>query len=153
MFNYVALGHYNVQQQLEDRPPIVYPGSLQRVDFGEEKDPKGFVMLDIDPTRPRGERVTRIDFREVNARRFVTVSVSPRAEDPTEEVVTAIQRADVADAVVRVQLALRPAQDALLRDAELRAALVSAHYVASITREVEQPARRRLSSDHEPEQL
>jgi exonuclease SbcD len=153
LFDYVALGHHHVHQQLGDRPPIVYPGSLQRVDFGEEKDPKGFVMLELDPSQPRGERVVNIDFREVQARRFVTVALTPRAEDPTDEVLSAIERASVADAIVRVQLSLRPAQDALLRDADMRRALVEAHTVASITREVEQPARRRLSGEHEPEQL
>jgi DNA repair protein SbcD/Mre11 len=153
LFDYVALGHHHVHQQLGDRPPIVYPGSLQRVDFGEEKDPKGFVMLELDPSQPRGERVVNIDFREVQARRFVTVALTPRAEDPTDEVLSAIERASVADAIVRVQLSLHPAQDALLRDADMRRALVEAHTVASITREVEQPARRRLSGEHEPEQL
>ncbi len=153
LFDYVALGHHHVYQQLGDRPPIVYPGSLQRVDFGEEKDPKGFVLVELDPARPRGERVLRIDFHEVRARRFVTIAVTPREEDPTEEVLAAIERASVMDAIVRLQLTLRPAQDALLRDADLRRALTSAHSVASITREVEQPARRRLSSEHEPEQL
>jgi exonuclease SbcD len=153
LFDYVALGHHHVHQQLGDRPPIVYPGSLQRVDFGEEKDPKGFVLLDVDPARPRGERVVRVGFHEVQARRFVTIALTPREDDPTDEVVAAIERANVADAIVRVQLTLKAGQDALLRDADLRRALSGAHHVASIAREVEQPARRRLSSDHEPEQL
>lgn len=153
LFDYVALGHHHVYQQIGDRPPIVYPGSLQRVDFGEEHDPKGFVVLEIDPQRPRGERVTQIDFHEVRARRFVTVALTPRADDPTEEVVAAIERANVTDAIVRVQLSLRPGQDALLRDADLRRALSGAHHVASVTRDVEQAARRRLSTEQEPEQL
>lgn len=153
LFDYVALGHHHVHQQLGDRPPIVYPGSLQRVDFGEEKDAKGFVLLELDPSLPRGQRVTSIEFREVHARRFVTVAVTPKSEDPTAEVLAAIERADVNDAIARVQLTLRPAQDALLRDADIRQALSGAHYIASITRDVDQPARRRLSSDHEPEQL
>lgn len=153
LFDYVALGHHHVYQQLSDHPPIVYPGSLQRVDFGEEKDPKGFVLVDIDPSRPLGERTVQIEFREVQARRFVTIAVAPREEDPTEEVLAAIAKGGVRDAIVRVQLSLRPAQDALLRDADLRRALENAHYVASITREVEQAVRRRLSGEHEPEQL
>jgi exonuclease SbcD len=153
LFDYVALGHHHVYQRLGDHPPIVYPGSLQRVDFGEERDPKGFVLLDLDPSRPRGERVRQIEFRQVDARRFVTITVTPTQEDPTEEILAAIARAGVKDAIVRLHLCLRPAQDALLRDSELRNALVDAHYVSSIAREVEQPARRRLSSEHEPEQL
>jgi DNA repair protein SbcD/Mre11 len=153
LFDYVALGHHHVHQELGKLPPIVYPGSLQRVDFGEEKDDKGFILFDLDPSRPRGERVVNVEFRPVAARRFVTVDVSPRAEDPTDEVLAAIRSAAVEDAIVRIHLALRPAQDALLRDADIRSALAGAHHVAAIVRDVEQPARRRLAIDHEPEQL
>jgi DNA repair protein SbcD/Mre11 len=153
LFDYVALGHHHVHQQLGEHPPIVYPGSLQRVDFGEEKDDKGFVIIELDPGLPLGQRVLKIDFRKVQARRFVTVNVSPRAEDPTEEVLAAIHAAGVDDAIVRVQISLRLAQDALLRDIDVRAALTSAHYVAAIARDVEQTPRRRLSVDREPEQL
>ena len=152
LFDYVALGHHHVYQQLGDRPPIVYPGSLQRVDFGEERDPKGFVLIELDPGLPRGERVVKIEFREVQARRFVTIAVTPHAEDPTDEVLGRILKADIGDAIVRVQLHLTPTQDALLRDGELRRALAEAHHVASVTREVEQPSRRRLSED-EPERM
>jgi exonuclease SbcD len=153
LFDYVALGHHHVHQVLSEHPPVVYPGSLQRVDFGEEKDPKGFVLLTVDSSLPRGNRVHSIEFREVSARRFVTIAVTPKAEDPTSEVLAAIEGADIDDAIVRLQMALRPAQDALLRDVDLRRALEGAHYVASISRDVEQPARRRLASDREPEQL
>jgi exonuclease SbcD len=153
LFDYVALGHHHVHQQLGENPPIVYAGSMQRVDFGEEHDEKGFVLIEIDPARPRGERVREISFRPVQARRFVTIDLTPQAEDPTEEVFGGIERAHVDDAVVRVQLHLRPAQDALLRDADLRRALESAHYVASVSRNVEQAARRRLPGDREPSQL
>lgn len=153
LFDYVALGHHHVHQKLGDNPPIVYAGSMQRVDFGEEHDPKGFVLLDLDETRPRGERVLGIHFHEVDARRFVTIELTPQAEDPSDEVFAAIDRARIVDAIVRLQLHLRPAQDALLRDADLRRSLEGAHYVASITRDVEQAARRRLPGDREPGQL
>src|SRR5262249_56834375 len=42
-FSYVALGPIHQHQALHDRPLVLYPGSLERVDFGEERDPKGFV--------------------------------------------------------------------------------------------------------------
>lgn len=153
LFDYVALGHHHVFQQLSDAPPIVYAGSMQRVDFGEEKDPKGFVMVEIDPARPRRQRVLSARQREVQARRFVTIDLAPHAEDPTEEVVRAIERAAVAGAIVRVRLQLKPAQDALLREVDVRHVLSAAHYIASISREVEQPERRRLAANREPDQL
>ena len=43
-WDYVALGHVHKHQCLndDDHPPIVYAGSLERIDFGEESQPKGF---------------------------------------------------------------------------------------------------------------
>jgi len=47
--DYVALGHIHKYQVLrQDKPAIVYAGSLERVDFGEEKEDKGFVHVVIE---------------------------------------------------------------------------------------------------------
>ena len=81
--DYVALGHVHRHQVLGRDPLIVYSGSLQRVDFGEEKDDKGFCVIDLDPSRPAGRRVTDFQFRHVDARRFLTVEVNVRRGDPT----------------------------------------------------------------------
>ncbi|HEY8490129.1 MAG TPA: exonuclease SbcCD subunit D [Dehalococcoidia bacterium] len=153
LFDYVALGHHHHHQVLNERPPIVYAGSLQRVDFGEEKDEKGFCLVTLDPARPRGDRVTELEFRKVHARRFVTVSVSPRGEDPTPEVVEAIARAGVEDAVVRVQVRMTSLQESRFREAEVRAALAGAHYVSAVQKQVEQERRTRLAGDHGAERL
>ena len=48
-FNYVGLGHVHKHQILCENPLTIYPGSIERVDFSEEKEPKGFVMLQIAP--------------------------------------------------------------------------------------------------------
>lgn len=154
-FDYVALGHHHCYQVLRERPPMVYAGSLQRVDFGEETDPKGFVLLELDPSRPLGERVSieRVRFREVRARRFLTFSLRLRSDDPTAEVLRAIERVDVRDAIVRVQLALTADQNARLDERVVREALAPAHLIASFTRDIERGARRRLASDVPPESL
>ncbi|MFN8557226.1 MAG: exonuclease SbcCD subunit D [Dehalococcoidia bacterium] len=154
-FDYIALGHHHCFQVLHEHPPMVYAGSMQRVDFGEETDPKGFVLVDLDPARPRGERVTAADvrFHELQARRFLTFAVSPREEDPTEETLAQIMRADTADAIVRVLLTLSPAQNKLLDERRLREALARAHVVASISRTITHGARSRLGSETLPETL
>jgi len=47
--DYVALGHIHKTQNLNEggHPPVIYPGSIERVDFGEAKDDKFFVIADV----------------------------------------------------------------------------------------------------------
>ena len=146
---YVALGHIHKHQVLRREPPLMaYSGSLQRVDFSEEADEKGFCVVDLDPSAPAGQRLAGFQFQVVNARRFVTVdaTVTSGDPDPTATVLRAIARHDVADAVVRVRIRLPAEAETALREGDLRQALQSAHYIAAISREVEGARRTRLAS-------
>ena len=153
---YVALGHIHKHQVLRAAAPVVaYSGSLQRVDFSEESDDKGFCVADINPQAPQGRRLQDFQFHPIGARPFVTVAATvPDVEaNPTDFVVRAIGRREVAGAIVRLRITLSGEQSARLRDADLRPALSSAHYVASISREVTDQERRRApidSSDLQP---
>ncbi len=144
--DYVALGHIHRQQVLGDDPPVVYAGSLQRVDFGEEKDQKGFYVLDLDPKMPAGRRVQEYRFHEVDARAFVTVAANIRDgdPDPTATVVKKIAVHDIDGAIVRVKISIPSELESRLSDAEVRRSLESAHFVASISREIRQEVRPRL---------
>ena len=146
--DYVALGHIHKHQILRPNAPmVVYSGSLQRVDFSEEGDEKGFCVVDLDPTAPQGQRMTNFEFHKLNARNFVTVDVSVESQDadPTATVVRAIARKDIADAVVRVRISLAEEANAHLRETEIRAALEPAHFIASISRDVAGTRRTRIS--------
>jgi exonuclease SbcD len=48
-WDYVALGHVHKHQNLNPNndPPIVYPGSIERVDFSEEEEEKGYVLIEL----------------------------------------------------------------------------------------------------------
>lgn len=145
---YVALGHIHKHQILRPDPPmVVYSGSLQRVDFSEESDEKGFCIVDLDQAAPQGQRMTNFEFHKLDARTFVTVDVSvePQDVDPTATVVRAINRKDIADAVVRVRISLAAESDAHLRETEIREALEPAHFIASISREIVGTRRTRIS--------
>jgi exonuclease SbcD len=145
---YVALGHIHKHQILRPDPPmVVYSGSLQRVDFSEEGDEKGFCVVDLDQTAPQGQRMTNFEFHKLDARIFVTVDVSvePQDVDPTATVVRAINRKEIADAVVRVRISLPAESDAHLQETEIREALEPAHFIASISREIVGSRRTRIS--------
>ncbi len=48
--DYVALGHIHKPQNLNENahPPVIYPGSIERVDFGEVNDDKYFVIAHVE---------------------------------------------------------------------------------------------------------
>ncbi|MBX5489685.1 MAG: exonuclease SbcCD subunit D [Chloroflexi bacterium] len=139
-FDYVALGHLHSQQVLGGEPPIAYSGSINRVDFSEEEEQKGFWVVDL--RRGRAD----LEFVPVHARPFVTITVKPRGEDPTDEVLRHIARqADrVRDAVVRLIVELQPEQQGRLDERAVRQALREASFVAPIQRRVETRERARL---------
>ncbi len=150
--DYVALGHIHRRQELSTSgPPLVYAGSLQRVDFGEEDhEAKGFYVLDLDPAAELGNRVTGLELRPVQARSFVTIdqTVGEDDLDPTATVLRAIGRHHVRGAIVRVRVKTPASTAAMLRERDIRRALeeAGAHTVASFSREVEREQRTRLGA-------
>lgn len=144
-WDYIALGHIhkhqNLTAKLQGLPPTVYSGSLERVDFGEEADAKGFCWVELE----RGN--TRWQFVRLNARPFVTLKLDVRnADDPMAVVQNAIQAQDCREAIVRLIIDATPETDAKLRESALHEALrvAGAQTVAGIQRNVERPARSRL---------
>lgn len=145
-FDYVALGHIHRHQKLSENPYVVYAGSLQRVDFGEERDEKGFCVIDLDTAQPVGSRLRNFEFVKSDARRFVTIDVALKADDddPTASVLKQIAAQPIDDAIVRVRLAMPAELEAHLKENEIRAALSHAHHIASISKQVQDRPRTRL---------
>jgi len=140
VWDYVALGHIHKHQDLNPQsyPPVVYSGSLERIDFGEEGEEKGFCWVELQ----RSE--TTWSFIPVNARPFRTVSIDVRSEeDPTAVVVDAMEKVETEGAVIRLQVQLRADQIPGLREREIEGALAdTASFI--VAREIEDEARARL---------
>jgi exonuclease SbcD len=149
-FDYIALGHIHRHQILRDNPLMVYAGSLQRVDFGEEGDEKGFCVIDLDTDFKQGGRLTSFTFHQVKARDFVTIDVKIEKtnQDPNEEVLRVISRHNVIDAIVRVRIDLDAEHSTQLDENAIRQALSDAHFITSIARHVKKDERRtRIPAD------
>ncbi len=138
-FSYVALGHVHKHQVLCEKPLTLYPGSIERVDFSEELEPKGFVIVELDTTQASYE------FCAVPARTFRTIDVNLcESTVPQEDLLTAIHRAEIQEAIVRVVYHIRPEQVDLIQDAGLYQALQSAHSYTISADLVTQMSRSRL---------
>ncbi len=123
-FDYVALGHVHKHQNLNphNNPPVVYPGSIERVDFGEEKEDKGYVWLEIEKGKVNWE------FCSLPARPFKTIKVDvTEAEDPQAELLTAIAKTAIDDAVVRLIYQIRSEQLEQVNNRSLQEALKPSH--------------------------
>jgi exonuclease SbcD len=148
-WDYVALGHIHKHQSLngDHHPPIVYAGSLERIDFGEEGDAKGFCWVEL------AREATEWELVEVDARPFVTIRADVReADEPLVALERVVAGRDLHRAVVRLILQLRADQEPALRDYDVRALLSGAYAIGSISSEVERKARVRLG-DQKPEEM
>ena len=156
-FDYIALGHIHKHQVLSHNPPVVYPGSLERLDFSEEEDDKGFYLVEIEPDRETGKRLAArgeprqrrvsFDFHPVTGRRFLTININiePQDAEPTSTGLRAIagQEDKVNDAIVRLSISLPAEIEGQLRDNDIRNAVKEAHYF-TIAKDIKRETRLRL---------
>jgi exonuclease SbcD len=144
VYDYVALGHVHRNQVLSENPPVVYAGSLERLDFGDEKDGKGFYEIEIE--QAGANKSVKYEFHEIDARKFTTleVEIADGDVDPTCSVLCLIkENAElVRRAVVRLRISVPAHLAGLLKDVEIFKALKEAYNV-SIVREIGRPARTR----------
>jgi exonuclease SbcD len=153
-YDAVLLGHVHRGQVLRgDSPLVLYAGSLERVDFGDEGQEKGFHLVEIAEGGERPRRVTH-RFVPVNARAFLTLEVDAARGEPMDRALQAIAEAREAgrvdDAVVRLRLHVRLEDAGRVDVPALRRALEDAFFVAAVTVEVERPERVavRVPLDH-----
>ena len=101
--DYVALGHIHKHQSLGPRdqhPPIVYPGSIERIDFGEARETKGFVLAEV------GKGQTDWGFVPLDTRRFIDLQPdTPQQDTFMTDIMNQLPAADaVRGAICRLRL-------------------------------------------------
>ncbi|MGB6301039.1 MAG: exonuclease SbcCD subunit D [Rivularia sp. (in: cyanobacteria)] len=140
-FDYVALGHVHRHQNLNksNKPPVIYPGSIERVDFSEEKEDKGYVMVEVESGSAKWE------FCPLPVRAFRTIEVDvSKSEDPLTAIAKAVAKNNIEDAVVRLVYKLRSEQLDLIDNSSLQEILNPAHTYTIHPELVSQLARPRV---------
>lgn len=126
-FSYVALGHVHKHQALPTlpgQPPVVYSGSIERVDFGELES-KGVVIVDLDEEK--------WEFVDLNTRPFLQVALNLN-EIPNV-------KGAVVKATIQTDIETAKTLSAAQITKQLYAA--GAHFVAGVQIEVEREIRTR----------
>lgn len=117
--DYVALGHIHKPQDLNENahPPVVYPGSIERVDFGEVDDDKFFVLAHIERGR------TKVEWRQLTGiRPFVDRSIQlVTQEDINARILEVLPPPEeLSGAIVRLTLEYPLEWEAIIDEAALR---------------------------------
>ncbi|MBE9059171.1 exonuclease subunit SbcD [Sphaerospermopsis sp. LEGE 08334] len=140
-FDYVALGHVHCHQNLNksNDPPVIYPGSIERVDFSEEKEDKGYVMVELEKGNVEWE------FCSLPVRTFRTIEVDlSKSDDPQEVLLKAISKYNLEETVVRLIYKLRSEQLDLIENSAIHKALNTAHTYTIQPELVSQLAKPRI---------
>lgn len=138
-WDYVAMGHVHKYQDMNkgQQPPIIYCGSIDRIDFGERAEQKGFVLVDV--TRHHAE------FRPVvlKTRPFLQIEIDTgTSDDPTQFILDKLRDEPLAGAVVRITYQVPPDRAPLVRTDEIRRAVSHAHLLVALSREMPQGEAR-----------
>jgi DNA repair protein SbcD/Mre11 len=145
--DYVALGHIHKPQNLNENqhPPVVYPGSIERVDFGEAGDDKFFVVANVE----RGK--TDVEWRKITGiRTFIECFVELKsAEEVTAQLKAALPKpAKMQAAIVKLTVDYPRDYEKLINENELRA-YTAETFEFHLIKRPQLEARIRLPNDRE----
>ncbi len=118
--NYVAMGHIHKPQDVNEgyQPPVIYPGSIERVDFGEAKEDRFFVIADVEKGKD-----TEVEWVELTGvRKFIDRRV---ILDSNENVTNTLKKTlpnvkEMSEAIVRLVVDYPREWDSLIDEAALR---------------------------------
>jgi DNA repair protein SbcD/Mre11 len=138
-FDYIALGHVHRYQQVSQSPLAIYPGSIERVDFSEEKEEKGYILLELEKGRATAQ------FCPLPARVFQTLTVDlTQKDDPQGVLLGAIAQETLTEKVIRLTYKLRADQVEEIDNAAIAEVLLAAHSYSIQPQLISQLSRPRL---------
>ena len=132
-FEYVALGHVHKDQVLIESPPVIYSGSLERVDFGEKNDIKGFYVIEIEPKKSQGNRLVSYKKVPVSARNFreYIINIPKETEFPVNIIEEELKSNDIKDSIARITIESTREHYESINDPKIQSILSNAKYLVS----------------------
>jgi DNA repair protein SbcD/Mre11 len=117
--DYVAMGHIHKPQNLNEghHPPVIYPGSIERMDFGEAMDDKFYIIADV----TRG--ATQVEWRKIDGTRpFIERRAVIRStENVTQYLIGVMPTPDqMLEAIVKLTVEYPRELDVLIDESALR---------------------------------
>jgi exonuclease SbcD len=117
--DYVAMGHIHKPQNLNEgnHPPVIYPGSIERVDFGEAKDDKFFIIAEV----TRGD--AQVQWKKIDGTRLFIErrAVLHSTENVTDELLRTLPTPDrMTEAIVKLTVEYPRELDVLIDESVLR---------------------------------
>ena len=121
--DYVAMGHIHKPQDVNEgqHPPVIYPGSIERIDFGEAQDDKFFILAEI----TRGQ--AGVQWKKIEGTRpFIERrAVLSSSENVTEFLKSQLPK-EMSGAIVKLVVEYPREWDALIDESSLRNLVVDA---------------------------
>jgi exonuclease SbcD len=117
-FSYVAMGHIHKPQDVnkDQQPPVVYPGSIERVDFGEANEDRFFVIAHIEKGKD-----TKVDWIKLTGTRpFIERRVVLRSSENVTEILKSALPKDMSDAIIKLVVEYPRELDTLIDESALR---------------------------------
>jgi DNA repair protein SbcD/Mre11 len=117
-FNYVAMGHIHKPQDVNEgyQPPVIYPGSIERVDFGEANEDRFYVIAHIE----KGVD-TKVDWIKLTETRpFIERRAVLKSGENVTEYLKSQLPADMSGAIVKLVVEYPKELDTLIDDSALR---------------------------------
>ncbi|MFC2028440.1 exonuclease SbcCD subunit D [Chloroflexota bacterium] len=145
--DYVALGHLHKAQDLnkDSQPPVVYSGSIERIDFGEAKDEKFFILANVEKGKTTIEWIKLDQIRPFHDLR---ISLSKEFGDIGKQIQDSLPpKNEIRDAIIRLTIEYPRDMESFINEKAIRKDAADALSLQIIRRPIME-TRVRIPTDH-----